>query len=332
MSGRNTTPEGFASNCNYEAASRCVSESDIIVLFGLQGATALLAASLASVQRKPLISVNQSLPIEWELRRRWWVRLLKSWLLRRCCVHVCQTAATYPVLTEVYGIQAARIEWAPFEAGADLFRNAPKPDANRCADLRRSLGAAGSTLFLFSGNLHPFKGVFDLIDASAVAFRHIPGHCVFAGPEEPRNGPSASISAYMDRARALGIGDRVHFLGRLSHVDLAAWYVACDVVVLPTKKDCFPKVLVEAAVLRRPLITTTACGATGSIVKNGLTGFVVPPGSPEALADAMVRLAEPQLRAVLGENAFRAATEFCDPVAEAQGFARAIHFAAELSR
>src|SRR6266851_2993099 len=82
-----STPEGFASNINWRAAWRCARESDVIVLFGLQGATALLTVVFATLFRRTLISVNQTLPLRWELKRRWWIRWLKRWLLSRCSLH-----------------------------------------------------------------------------------------------------------------------------------------------------------------------------------------------------------------------------------------------------
>lgn len=57
-----STPEGFASSINGGAAWSFVWENDVLVLFGIQGGSALLATLLATLLRRPLISVNQTLP------------------------------------------------------------------------------------------------------------------------------------------------------------------------------------------------------------------------------------------------------------------------------
>ena len=69
------------SNVNWQVAWRCVLESDIVVLFGLQGGTALVTAFLASVMRRKIISVNQTLPVAAEVKREWWVKWFKGWLM-----------------------------------------------------------------------------------------------------------------------------------------------------------------------------------------------------------------------------------------------------------
>ena len=64
-----STPEGFASNVNWGAAAACARESDVVVLFGLQGGTALVAALLATLRGRPIVYANQRLPVAWEVRR-----------------------------------------------------------------------------------------------------------------------------------------------------------------------------------------------------------------------------------------------------------------------
>ncbi len=71
--------------------------------------------------------------------------------------------------------------------------------------------------------------------------------------------------------------------------DVAPALVACDVLCLPTYREGFPNVVLEAAAAERPVVTTDATGARDSVV-DGVTGLVVPVGDMTSLADALAGL------------------------------------------
>ena len=129
-----------------------------------------------------------------------------------------------------------------------------------------------------------------------------------------------TIAYYMDFARRLSVEDRVQFVGELSHPALAELYVASDVVLLPSRRDTFGKVLAEGALANRPLVTTTACGAANSLVRDGDNGFIVPPGEPDQLMQAMTRLLDSQLRAVMGRRSRELVDECCDAGVETRAY------------
>src|SRR6266853_5821479 len=252
-----STQEGLASNVNWQAAWRCVRENRICVLLGLQGGTALLVALLGSVSGRTIVSVNQTLPLVWEARRRWWVRWLKRWLLSRCQIHIFQTLVSKEVLTTIYKISESQLVYAPFEVGASIFRHIVKKVARHEGKTRARYGIdREATLFIFVGNLHPFKGVVDLLKAVSIVAKKVPLFCLFVGPEEPRNKEGATIPHYQELAEQLRCTQYVKFIGAKPILELAQIYVDGDVMVLPTYKDCFPKVLVEAAIVGKPLLTT----------------------------------------------------------------------------
>jgi glycosyltransferase involved in cell wall biosynthesis len=89
----------------------------------------------------------------------------------------------------------------------------------------------------------------------------------------------------------------------------------CDTLALPTHREGFPNVVLEASAAGVPVVTTTATGAVDSVV-DGVTGFLVPPGDATALAAALARLAgDPALRRHLGDNAsIRARRDFSSEV------------------
>jgi glycosyltransferase involved in cell wall biosynthesis len=236
------------------------------------------------------------------------------------------------VLLLVYKINEKKIFYAPFEAGASQFKCLlEKLNINR-KQIRDQLGIKKEVVFLFVGTLHPFKGVSDLIEAASRLPKESKFTCVFAGREEPRNKYRGTIKFYDEIASELGIKNRILFLGELSIENLASIYLASDVVVLPTRKDCFPKVLVEGALASKALITTTACGSAGELVIDGKNGLIIEPGDIESLAEAMKQLLNFNLRDKMGNCSKDIVEKVCKKEAETEGFVRSIYEAIKMQR
>lgn len=88
-------------------------------------------------------------------------------------------------------------------------------------------------------------------------------------------------------AEGLGIQENVFHLGWIENVP--ALVQACDVAILPSHSEGFPRSILEAMVLRRPVVATPVGGVPDSL-KDGQTGLLVPVDDDQALADAIVRL------------------------------------------
>jgi glycosyltransferase involved in cell wall biosynthesis len=320
---RGSTPEGFVSNPEWRVGLACARESDIVVLKGLLGLGAIWCAFCARIFGRAVISTNQTLPVRWERKRRWWVRWSKRLLLRMCCYHIYQSPASFKVLTEVYGCAPERLISAPYEGGASLFKELLR-DAKKAADARSDLGFDSNLLFLFAGNLHSFKGVADIVKAAALLPSDRSFLCVFVGPEEPASKAGATIEHFLQLARSSGVEHRVRFLGPVPPPKLAEIYCAVDVALLPTHKDCFPKVLVEAGLAGKPLVTTSACGSAGLIVQDGVNGFVIEPGDVPQLAQAMTKLCDASLRERMGARSKEIVEQHCRMDLEVQGYLEAV--------
>lgn len=105
----------------------------------------------------------------------------------------------------------------------------------------------------------------------------------------------AAIEAARDR---LGLVPVVILTGH--RTDTAALLAAADLVVLPSHAEGFPNVLLEAMATGRPVVAS-AVGDTPDIVRDGVTGFLTPPGDAAALAARIGELlADPALRARQG--------------------------------
>ncbi len=100
-------------------------------------------------------------------------------------------------------------------------------------------------------------------------------------------------------AAELGLGDRVRFLGWRR--DLARVYADLDVVVLTSASEGSPVSLIEGMAAGRAIVATRV-GGVPDLVEDGVTGALVPPEAPAALAAAVTRLlADPERRRALGK-------------------------------
>lgn len=145
---------------------------------------------------------------------------------------------------------------------------------------------------LFVGWINFNKGIDVLLAAMArLAARNAPGRLLLVGGSIYRN-TRLQEQRLREQAAALGLGERVTFLGRQPPAEVARLMAESAVVVLPSRAESFGAVLVEALACGTPVVATR-CGGPEDIVTDGV-GKLVPVGDPEALAEALAAvLAEP---------------------------------------
>jgi glycosyltransferase involved in cell wall biosynthesis len=165
---------------------------------------------------------------------------------------------------------------------------------------------------LFVGALEAKKGVQHLLAALAVADEALgEWECELAG-----DGP---LRATLERqARTLGIAARVRFHGALDFEAVSAAYRRASVCVAPSvigpggRQEGIPNVMIEALAYARPAISTPISGIP-ELIKDGVSGLLVPPGDPAALAEALLRVRwEPDFARVLGLAGRKAVEEGFD--------------------
>jgi len=135
---------------------------------------------------------------------------------------------------------------------------------------------------LFVGRLRYYKGLDTLLHA----LPHIPGvHLTIVGV-----GPMQTMCQTL--TRELELTDRVTFAGEIDDADLPSYYQQADLFVLPSnaRSEAYGIVLLEAMASGLPCITTELGTGTSWIVQDGVTGFVIPPKDPLALAEAINKL------------------------------------------
>jgi glycosyltransferase involved in cell wall biosynthesis len=191
--------------------------------------------------------------------------------------------------------------------GIDLSRFAlgPKSEAAR-RRVRTELGVDDTTVVVGAvGRLVWEKGYGELFAAAEQLRRSCPEVLVVvAGPSQPEKGDGIGPEAV-----AAAESSGVRFLGHRR--DIEDLYAACDIYVLASYREGFPRSAMEAAAMGLPVIATDIRGCR-QVVEHGATGLLVPPREATALTEAVARLAgDPDLRNTLGRRAaLKAKQEF----------------------
>jgi rhamnosyl/mannosyltransferase len=175
---------------------------------------------------------------------------------------------------------------------------ASRIDQRVVAELRTRYGPR---LVLAVGRLTSYKGFEYLVRAMIEVDARL--LIVGEGPRRPT----------LERlVSTLGLHDRVALVGAVP--DVAPYYEACDVFVLPSisRNEAFGLVQIEAMAAGKPVVNTSIGSGVTYACPPGVAGQAVPPADPGALARAISRLlADPELRHTLGAaGRARAATEF----------------------
>lgn len=149
-------------------------------------------------------------------------------------------------------------------------------------------------IILFPGRLTPWKGQRILIEALHKKPFNV--QCVFLGDPQGRRGYLQSLQEIVQN---YGLQSCVKFVHHVD--DMPAAYALADVVVhASTDPEAFGRVIIEAMAMEKPVIAS-ALGAPLDIIQSGRTGWLVPPGDPLLLADALenvLLLSSDKLRAV----------------------------------
>lgn len=176
--------------------------------------------------------------------------------------------------------------------GIDLSRVA-WPSEEALAALRAELSLAGRHVLSVVARLHPEKGQEHLFRAMPRIVAATEGRvCLLVA------GAGGFRQQYEACVRDLGMQAFVRFLGFRN--DVASILAASDVVVLPSVAEAFGLAVTEAMALQRAVVATRV-GGIPEIVVDGVTGILVPPASPDDLADAVCGLLkDPDRRRALG--------------------------------
>ena len=228
------------------------------------------AVMFAKLRRRPVVVTVHGTDINVFTRRRLW-RAEILWALSRADRVIAVSQGLRRKLIAL-GVDPDRI--SVVNNGVDTRAFHPKEGADR---------PRAASRVLYIGRFIREKGIEVLLRSAALLTTESRRDLEFVfvgGNRERRDGePFEALAA------ELGIGDKVRFVDAVPISEVPEWLRGSDLFVLPSFSEGFPLSLIEAMACGVPVVSTT-CGGPQEIVTEE-TGLLVPPGDPEALADAM---------------------------------------------
>ena len=179
------------------------------------------------------------------------------------------------------GVSAEKVTVIPNAVDIDRFSYHGESDL----EARRRFGLGSGATIGFIGSFYGYEGLDDLLKALVVLRERgvdVQAVLVGGGSEDLR------LRAMADE---LGLGDRVHFVGRVSHNEVQAYYRAIDVLVYPRKRtrltDMVTPLKPLEAMAQGNLVLASDVGGHLELIRDGETGTLFPAGRVDALASAV---------------------------------------------
>jgi D-inositol-3-phosphate glycosyltransferase len=251
-------------------------------------------------------------------------------IVRECDQLIAQCPNERAELIDDYAADPRKIALIPAAVNTERFRPEPR------AEVRRRLGLdSDDFVVVYVGRMLPRKGVRNLMrgfarlaeragaqpGALATAIGHSgPGQqhqarlkLLLVGGETSAPDPISTpeIDVLCQLAQKLGIAELVHYAGKRQPDELRDFYSAGDVMVTTPWYEPFGLTPLEAMACARPVIGS-AVGGLAFTIQDQVTGLLVPPHDPEALAVQLYHLyRQPELRVRMGQAArWRVEREF----------------------
>ena len=289
---------------------------DVIVAAEFSPAS-IQAALYCACSGATLVSWSETTP-QFEQYVDFLQRAARRWLLRRASACIATSSAS----REKYLNYGARAD----EVFISLQTTAVAAISERCGALRPERSRLRSSyswaetdqVVLYVGGFIKLKGLDALLRAFAAAVKEASALKLALVGGGDQEAPLRTL------ATELGMADRVTWLPFRQQADLWELYACADFFVLPTRRDTFGVVVVEAMAAGLPVLCSLHAGAVRDLVVDGENGWVIDPDNIPGMVGRLVTLAcDDSLRAVMGaesrKRARLAATE-----TSAEEFHRAI--------
>lgn len=154
--------------------------------------------------------------------------------------------------------------------------------------IRKRLGITENKVVLSIGQFIPRKG-FDVLLNSASQIDKTTGVYIVGGI------PTAEYIELQEKLKL----DNVHFVGFKTKAELAEYYAAADIYVMPTREDIWGLVINEAMAYGLPIVSSDACIAALEMVIDGENGYIVPSENADQLAIQMQKLVSDEEKIML---------------------------------
>ena len=218
-------------------------------------------------------------------------RTLERWLARTTTALIAVSPEVRDDLVALHVAPASK--FTVVRLGIDLGRRVDNDDAQR-RESRRQMGLHEDAFVVgWVGRMTAVKRTESVVRAlQKLVERGVDAYAVLVG-----DGPDRER---LERhAHELGVIKRCLFLGY--QVDVAPFYDAIDVLLLPSINEGTPVSVIESLAASRPVVATRV-GGIPDVVRDGVDGFLVDSDDPDALAAPLAELAaDPERRARMGE-------------------------------
>ena len=222
-------------------------------------------------------------PTSTGLKRK--ILMATDWLTCACATHVIPEGegVKNDLVTNSITRKPLRVLGFGNVRGIDLNRFDPEnPEVIKAAEIIRREEVL---TFIFIGRLVGDKGIPELVKAFCRLNKELPDtRLLLVGREEPQLDPldSSTLKEISDNPAIEAIGQKS---------DVRPWLLASDIFILPSHREGFPNVVIEAGAMGLPSIVTDINGSR-EIIHNGENGLIVPSKNADALYEAMKELAE----------------------------------------
>lgn len=207
-------------------------------------------------------------------------RYLTDLFFRYCTLAVTQSSTVQQQVAQAYPGLPMRMQPHP------IYENfGPRVDGT---SLRRRLGIENRKVLLFFGLIRRYKGLDLLIEAMPEIVRRLPDvHLLIAGEFYDDR------SVYDSAISSSGVSDRITLHAEyVPNDDVAEWFSASDVVVLPYRSATNSGIVQIAFNFSVPAIVTDV-GSLSEVVLDGATGYVIRDSSPASIADGVEKMFAP---------------------------------------
>ena len=258
---------------------------DIIHLFG--GGSIIVPFILPLIKRYPLVNTIFDPVPHLGQKNLWRIRFV-LYIERRWANQIITDGEKLKdIFMKVHRISEEKINVVPLgEYDVAPFKKHEREDLKE-----------EGNLILFFGRIWKYKGLEYLIKAEPMITKEVPdAKIVIAGTGE-------DFKKY--EKMMINKDNFIVYNHHISYEKGAELFQRCSVVALPYIESFMSGLIPLAYGFKKPLVTTDV-GSHSEIVDDGITGFIVPPKDPEALAEAIVKLLKDErLRKEMGENAYR---------------------------
>jgi D-inositol-3-phosphate glycosyltransferase len=221
-------------------------------------------------------------------------------IARSDCV-IASTPYEFDDLLDHYSASPERLCTSPPGIDHSIF----KPGDRAAA--RKWLGLPAGPVVLFAGRIQALKGL-DVAIGALARMDHQAQLAIVGGPSG-RAG-EAEVEHLLALADGLGVASQVHLIAPQPHAQLAMFYQAADVLVMPSRSETFGLVAAEAQACGLPVIASRI-GGIPFVVNDGESGILVDVGNEPGFAAALDKVVgDPDLRAAMSAAAEIKSGEF----------------------